>query len=116
MTSVCLVQQNDLEKLKKTGVGVINSENILTDLFEKPLQPKTHFGVPPFYIFKKADVEKLDKYISLNNNTDSLGEFIKYLCRKTKIKAFLSDFVCYDVGNVGSYLEAKKIWDKEKMI
>ena len=43
-------EQPSIEKLQRTGVVVLDENNRVLEMAEKPQQPKTHFAVPPFYI------------------------------------------------------------------
>ena len=44
-------EQPSLEKLQRTGVAELDSNNKVLGIEEKPQNPKSHWAVPPFYIY-----------------------------------------------------------------
>jgi glucose-1-phosphate thymidylyltransferase len=50
-------EQPSIEKLQRTGVVEIDADNRVTGMEEKPQVPKSHWAVPPFYIYRKEDLE-----------------------------------------------------------
>ena len=49
-------EQPSIEKLQRTGVIVVDDQMRVLNMEEKPLVPKSHWAVPPFYIYKKHDL------------------------------------------------------------
>ena len=49
-------EQPSIEKLQRTGVVVLDENNRVMNMEEKPEHPKSHWAVPPFYIYKKHDL------------------------------------------------------------
>jgi len=48
----------DIEALRRTGVITIDSNRRVLEMQEKPLEPKSNNAVPPFYIYKKDEIER----------------------------------------------------------
>ena len=46
-------EQPSIEKLQRTGVIVMDEQNKVLNMEEKPQEPKSHWAVPPFYIYLK---------------------------------------------------------------
>ena len=44
-------EQPSIEKLQRTGVIVVDDHMRVLNMEEKPRQPKSHWAVPPFYIY-----------------------------------------------------------------
>ena len=43
-------EQPSIEKLQRTGVIVVDENMKVLNMEEKPMEPKSHWAVPPFYI------------------------------------------------------------------
>ncbi|MBR6911253.1 MAG: NTP transferase domain-containing protein, partial [Candidatus Methanomethylophilaceae archaeon] len=46
-------EQPSIEKLQRTGVVELDADNRVLGMEEKPQVPKSHWAVPPFYIYMK---------------------------------------------------------------
>ena len=51
-------EQPSIEKLQRTGVVELDDTNKVLGMEEKPQVPKSHWAVPPFYIYLKRDLVK----------------------------------------------------------
>lgn len=99
-----------LETLKAMGVLKLDDENNVIEFEEKPKEPKSHYGAPPFYLYKKETLSLIDRYIEEGNNPDAPGYFIPWLITKTKVKAYTFDEMIIDIGTPDSYKEAQEIF------
>lgn len=97
--------QDDINKLRKTGVAVIDDNDVVISMEEKPKEPKSNWTIPPFYIITNNDLVHVSKAIDDGVNTDAPGSFISYLVSKTKVHAFLMNGHRYDIGTLESYKE-----------
>ncbi len=100
----------DFETLKSMGVLELDEENIVVEFEEKPQNPKSHYGVPPFYIYRKETIKLINQYLEEGNNPDAPGYFIPWLITKTKVKAFTFDDMIIDIGTPKSYEEAQRLF------
>lgn len=50
-------EQPELKKLQRTGVVVLDENNKVLNMEEKPEHPKSHWTVPPFYIYSRKEVQ-----------------------------------------------------------
>ena len=50
-------EQPSIEKLQRTGVVELDAAMRVLGMEEKPQVPKSHWAVPPFYIYLKKDLE-----------------------------------------------------------
>ena len=97
--------QDDINKLRRTGVAIINEDDSVVSMEEKPRDPKSNWTIPPFYIIANNDIAYVSKAIKDGVNTDAPGSFIAYLATKTKVHAFLMNGHRYDIGTLESYKE-----------
>jgi glucose-1-phosphate thymidylyltransferase len=90
-------------KLHKTGVAVVDEEGRILNMEEKPAEPKSHWCIPPFYIYKSEDVLLVKKGIESGCGVDAPGSFIAWLSSQTIIHAYEMPGRRYDIGNLESY-------------
>lgn len=111
---VCAKEINDIETLKRFGVGIVDQNNKLLELEEKPQNPKSNLGIYATYIYKKSTLPLVKEYLDLGNNKDAPGYFIEWLCKRRNILVykFLED--CYDIGTVESYNYVNKLFTSNK--
>lgn len=95
------------DKLRKTGVCVIDEDDRIIGMEEKPEEPKSHWAVPPFYYYTKEDIPLLYKAVEDGISTDAPGSFISYLSGIRPVYAFLMNGSRYDVGSIEGYEKIK---------
>lgn len=100
--------QPDTEKLHKTGVCVVDEHDRITDMEEKPAEPKSHWCTPPFYYICKSDVPLVKKAVESGCGVDAPGSFIEWLCRQTAVHAMEMPGSRYDIGNLQSYEQVQR--------
>lgn len=96
------------EKLHKTGVAVIDEEDRIVDMEEKPVEPRSHWCTPPFYIYQASDVRLVKVGIEAGCGVDAPGSFIAWLSKQTPVHAYEMPGKRYDIGNHESYDDVKK--------
>ena len=103
----------DFAKLLKCGVVETNENDKILSMTEKSPEPKTHWCTPPFYFYKKEDLQKIPEAIACGCSTDAPGSFAAYLAEITDVYAFEMPGRRFDVGNLEGY---KKIDEEYKGI
>lgn len=104
--AACIMRhyEDSVEKLQRTGVALVDENSLVIEMEEKPEKPKSNWAVPPFYLYKKDDLQKI--IYGVENevcNLDAPGSFIEWFCRKSKVYAYLMPGKRYDIGNKESY-------------
>ncbi len=97
----------NIEKLQKTGVIEIDTQKRILSMEEKPKLPKSHWAVPPFYIFDKKSLSKISEGIFKGCKVDAPGDFLSWLCQQTPVYAYTMPGRRFDIGTVGDYLQIK---------
>jgi len=97
-------------KLRKTGVAVVDENDLILDMQEKPAQPRSHWCTPPFYIYKASDVGLVRAGIASGCGVDAPGSFIAWLSGQTAVHAFAMPGRRYDIGNLASYEEVQRTY------
>ena len=100
--------QEDINKLKRTGVLEIDAKDKVLSMEEKPSVPKSNYACPPFYYYLAKDLKLIDTAIKEGCNIDAPGSFVSWLCNKSIIHAYLMPGNRYDIGNLESYEKIKK--------
>ena len=96
------------EKLHKTGVAVVDGEDCILDMEEKPAYPKSHWCIPPFYYYKSEDVGLVKAGIGAGCGVDAPGSFIAWLSSVTAVHAWKMPGQRYDIGDLESYEKVKQ--------
>ena len=103
--TTCIMRywEPDMNKLRKTGVAQVDGADRITDMEEKPANPKSNWCTPPFYLYKAADVPLVKKGIESGCGVDAPGSFIAWLCKQTAVHAYEMPGRRFDIGNLESY-------------
>lgn len=103
-----------IEKLRRTGVAIIDENSKVLQMQEKPRDPRSNWAVPPFYIYPYKDLKFiLEGVASKVCETDSPGSFIAWFCQKAEIYAYPMPGNRYDIGDMESYKKIQNIYKKE---
>mgnify|MGYP002623311491 CR=1 FL=1 len=100
----------DLKTLQKSGVLSIDDSDRITSMEEKPAEPKSNWCCPPFYFYTRADARLVRAGIKAGCGTDAPGSYIAWLCTQTAVHAMQMPGQRYDIGDVESYEEVKRIY------
>lgn len=103
-------EQPSVERLQRTGVVVLDENNRVLNMEEKPLVPKSHWAVPPFYIYLKKDMELVKSSVENGCGKDAPGNLAHYMVDMTEVHAWPMSAGRFDIGSLDSYEEAKKIF------
>jgi len=103
---IVALPETDREKLKKTGVLELATDDRVTRLYEKPAQPTSVWFCPPLYFFQATVSRRLDEFLEHHAASDAPGHFIDFLCRKEPVYAFRLDASRLDIGSIESYRAA----------
>ena len=99
-------EQPSLEKLQRTGVAELDSNNKVLGIEEKPQNPKSHWAVPPFYIYLKNDLELVRHSVENGCGKDAPGNLAHYMVEHTTMHAWQMTAGRFDIGSIDTYREA----------
>jgi len=110
-TDLILAQQiADVNELKRMAVGILDGDNVIVDMEEKPKNPKSDIAFFATYFYRKDTIKLIDKYLEEGNSPDAPGNFPAWLYTRKKVMAHLFDGECYDIGTFESYKEVQKLF------
>lgn len=106
--SSCIMchKQMDIEKLQRTGVVELADDGKVLGMEEKPQVPKSHFAVPPFYIYKKKDLDLIRHSVENGCGKDAPGNLAHYMVEHTTMYAWKMNGGRFDIGSLDTYKEA----------
>lgn len=99
--------ESELKRLQRTGVAVIDSNDKIIEMVEKPENPKSNWAIPPFYIFKQECLKEIKNGIDSGCKVDAPGGFIEWFSRRNDIHAYLMPGKRIDIGNLEDYNRIK---------
>ena len=98
----------NLERLKKSGVVVVDDDGLVIHMQEKPEKPQSTWCCPPFYFIVKKDVPMVVKGIEAGCGTDTPGSFMAWLYKKVSVYAMRMSGKRYDIGTLEGYEQIKQ--------
>lgn len=103
-------EQPSIEKLQRTGVVVLDENNKVLNMEEKPQEPKSNWAVPPFYIYMAKDLPLIMNSIENGCGKDAPGNLAHYMVEHTEMHAWKMTAGRFDIGSLDTYEEAKRIY------
>ena len=103
-------EQPDIAKLQRTGVVVLDDNDKVLLMEEKPAQPKSHWAVPPFYIYLKEDLDLIRHSVENGCGKDAPGNLAHYMVEHTLIHAWHMNAGRFDIGSLDTYYQAQKLF------
>ena len=105
-------EQPSIEKLQRTGVVELDDNNKVLGMEEKPHQPKSHWAVPPFYIYIKKDLDLVRHAVENGCGKDAPGNLAHYMVEHTTMHAWPMSAGRFDIGSLDTYYEAIEKYGK----
>ena len=99
-------EQPSIEKLQRTGVIVVDEAMKVLNMEEKPQVPKSHWAVPPFYIYLKKDLALVKQSVANGCGKDAPGNLAHYMVEQTTMHAWPMSAGRFDIGSLDTYYEA----------
>ena len=106
-------EQPSIEKLQRTGVVVLDENNLVLEMAEKPQEPKTHWAVPPFYIYIKKDLDLVRHSVENGCGKDAPGNLAHYMVEHTIMHAWPMNGGRFDIGSPDTYYEACRLYSEK---
>ena len=105
-------EQPSIEKLQRTGVIVVDDQWKVLNMEEKPQMPKTHWAVPPFYIYLKKDLDLVRHSVENGCGKDAPGNLAHYMVEHATMHAWPMSAGRFDIGSLDTYYEAVEKYGK----
>lgn len=98
----------EIYKLQRTGVIAVDDDFKVLQMQEKPEVPVSHWAVPPFYIYAKADLPLIKDALNHGCGFDAPGNLAYYLVDASVIHAWPMPAGRFDIGSLDTYELAKQ--------
>ena len=105
-------EQPSIEKLQRTGVVELDDDFKVIGMEEKPQQPKSHWAVPPFYIYLKKDLDLVRHSVENGCGKDAPGNLAHYMVSHTTMHAWPMSAGRFDIGSLDTYYLAVEKYGK----
>ena len=106
-------EQPSIEKLQRTGVVELDADWRVLGMEEKPLQPKSQWAVPPFYIYRRDDLDLVRHAVENGCGRDAPGNLAHYMVEHTTMHAWKMNGGRFDIGSLDTYYEAVEKYGKD---
>lgn len=101
---------HSITDLRRMANVTLDENGRVTDMVEKPQNPKSNIAAYAAYIYKRETLPLITKYLSEGNNPDAPGFFPSWLHKVKDVYAYIFDGDCYDIGTPDSYKEVNEIF------
>ena len=101
-------EQPDIDKLRRTGVVELDGDMRVLGMEEKPAEPKSRWAVPPFYIYRREDLELVRHAVENGCGKDAPGNLAHYMVSRTSMHAWPMSAGRFDIGSIDTSNEAVK--------
>jgi glucose-1-phosphate thymidylyltransferase len=102
--------EESVQRLKKCGVALVDGNDLILSLEEKPAEPKSHWATPPFYFYTRRDAGLVKEGIAQGCGTDAPGSYIAWLCQQVPVHSMEMPGSRYDIGNLESYRQVQETY------
>ena len=113
-TVIMRYYEENKEKIKKSACVVVDKDDLVLEMIEKPTSPTSNWCVPPFYIYTKEDTKKVSDALKNGCVKDSPGSFIAYLYKESNVYAMEMKGKRFDIGTLDNYKEVQKNYKGKK--
>ena len=106
-------EQPSVERLQRTGVVELDADMRVLGMEEKPQHPKSHWAVPPFYIYLKKDLDLVRHAVENGCGKDAPGNLAHYMVGHTVMHAWPMSAGRFDIGSLDTYHQAIELYGKD---
>lgn len=110
---VCVKQFDDMDMIKQLGVVLLDENNKVVDLEEKPQNPKSNKASFATYMYKRSTVPLFKQYLESGNSPDAPGYFLQWLHKIKTVYAYVMNGECYDIGTHKALAEVREIYKQD---
>lgn len=107
--------EEDEEKLRRSGVSVVDRDDLLTGYEVNPSHPKSHWASVPIYYFKARDARRIHEFTDMRKkrgmDLDDVGNLIEFLRKRVPMHSMEMPGKRYEIMDRESYV--KTMWEYE---
>ena len=110
---ILVKEMSSMDDLRRMANVILDDNGQVTEMEEKPQNPKSSLAAFASYIYKKETLPMIKQYLKEGNNPDAPGFFPSWLHKKKPVMAYIFEGECYDIGTPQSYKEVNEIFSKK---
>jgi glucose-1-phosphate thymidylyltransferase len=95
-----------LELAMRYGIVAVDAESRLVDFVEKPADPPSTLAATAAYLFHRAHVPLIGRYLDEANPPDQPGRFVGWLQEREPVYAYRFEEGWFDIGDLEQLLAA----------
>ena len=103
----------ELHQRQKLGIAVIDDNNIITNMEEKPKEPKSEWAIYATYFYGRDVLPMIKTYLDEGNSPDAPGNFPSWLYKRMPVYAFKGEGSCIDIGTLENYEATCKEYEQK---
>ena len=103
--TILVKEIDNISELQRMGNAILDENDVVVAMEEKPREPKSNCAVFASYVYKKETIPLIKKYLDDGNNPDAPGFFPSWLHKIKPVYAYKFKGECYDIGTHESYAE-----------
>jgi len=107
---IAVYDTKDLSLAKQYATVILDQDNKIIDLKEKPSQPKTSLVGTCIYILPEKTLPRLREYVGKDLGKDQPGRFIEWLHKQEPVFGYVLEGYWCDIGTPESYAKADKFF------
>jgi glucose-1-phosphate thymidylyltransferase len=97
------------ERAKKSGVVLLDKEQNILELEEKPAEPKSTLVCMGAYIYPGDKLNLFRQFLAESTHVDNQGEFIRWAINRTQLKGYTFHGRWFDIGTVDELEYARRL-------
>jgi glucose-1-phosphate thymidylyltransferase len=106
---ICVRWIEELEARRRTGIVTLDASHRVLSFEEKPREPKSHWGVPPLYVYPRGMATWLEEYLEGGGKPDAPGNLVAWLCQRRPVYGYRIEGTVLDIGSLDSLERARAI-------
>jgi glucose-1-phosphate thymidylyltransferase len=103
---VIALEEGIVNKLKRTGVLLLDGNDRVVGFEEKPAESPSHWICPPFYFLGGEALNEAHDFLNQPSPPDAMGYLIQYLVDQVPIYAYKVEGCRQDIGSIEGYQQA----------
>jgi glucose-1-phosphate thymidylyltransferase len=109
-SAVAVYDCADLELATHYGVVEVGEDDRVVSFEEKPSEPRSTLVATAAYMYHRAHVPLVERYLVEGNAPDQPGRLIAWLSAREPVYGYRLDGPWFDIGNAEQLLEADNRW------
>ena len=105
-SAVALHDVGDLDLAAKYGIVALGDGERIESFEEKPAEPRSTLVATATYLFHRAHVPLVRRYLGEGNSPDQPGRFVAWLVPRAPVYGYVFEGDWRDIGDAGQLLDA----------